>query len=209
MTSYHPTNLVQASLELELNEGSYPFFAHPHHVVVPVLVNSRHFQKSDKKRWARVHLTGLGVSNDLQKNAGSLGFPGCALLALLRPVPPTLALSSQRSRSAPRPVVLDVQFSHSPGAVDRAGDIPAIDRCGHRHISTATRFQAHPSGLLHWSRGPCSCAAGGSLLTGAILKARSAGGVSGSLTDRCSNPSSSMPGYCPSPQALLSFTNFK
>ena len=39
----------------------------------------------------------------------SLGFPGCALLALLRPVPPTLALSSQRSQSVPRPVVLHVQ----------------------------------------------------------------------------------------------------
>ena len=174
-----------------------------------MLVNSRHFKKSDKKRCARVHLTDLGVPNDLQKNPGSLGFPGCALLALLRPVPPTLALSLQRSRSVPRPVVLDVQFSHSPGAVDRAGDIPAIGRCGYRLISTVTRFQAHPSGLLHWSRGPCSRAAGGSLVTGAILKARSAGGVSGSLADRLSNPSSSMQGCRPSSQALLSFTNFK
>ena len=144
----------------------------------------------------------------ISSNPGSPGFPGCALLALLRPVPPTLALSSQRSRSVPRPVVLDVQFSHSPGAVFRAGDIPAIGRWGHRQISTVTRFQAHPSELLHWSRGPCSRAAGGSLLTGAILKARSAGGVSGSLADRCSNPSSSLQG-CPSSQALLSFTNFK
>ena len=74
-----------------------------------------------------------------------------------------------------------VQFVHSPSAVDRAGDIPAIGRCGHRQISTVTRFQDHPSGLLHWSRGPCSRMAGGSLLTGAILKARSAGGVSGSF----------------------------
>ena len=146
-----------------------------------MLVNSRHFQKSDKKRCARVHLTDLEVSNDLQKNPGSLGFPGCALLAFLRPVPPTLALSLQRSRSVPRLVVLDGQFSHSPGAVDRAGDIPAIGRCGHRQISTVTRFQAHPSGLLHWSRGSCSRAAGGSLLTGAILKTRSTGGVSGSF----------------------------
>ena len=55
-------------------------------------------------------------------------------------------------------------------------------RCGHRQISTLTQFQAHPSGLLHWARGPSSRAAGGSLLlTGAILKARSAGGVSGSF----------------------------
>ena len=60
-----------------------------------------------------------------RRTPGSLGFPGCALLALLRPVPPTLALSLQRSRSIPRPVVLDVQLSHSSGAVVRAGDIPA------------------------------------------------------------------------------------
>ena len=53
---------------------------------------------------------------------------------------------------------------------------------GYRQISTVTQFQAHPSGLLHWARGPCSRAAGGFLLfTGAILKARSAGGVSGSF----------------------------
>ena len=52
---------------------------------------------------------------------------------------------------------------------------------GHRQISTVTRFQAHPSGFLDWLRGPCSRAAGGSLLTGAVLKARSAGGVSGSF----------------------------
>ena len=42
--------------------------------------------------------------------------------------PITLALSLQRSRSVPRPVVLDVQFSHSHGAVDRAGDVPAFGR---------------------------------------------------------------------------------
>ena len=42
-------------------------------------------------------------------------------------MPPTLAPSLQRSRSVPRPVVLDVQFLHSPGAV-RAGDIPAVGR---------------------------------------------------------------------------------
>ena len=55
----------------------------------------------------------LGVSNDLQKNPGSLGFPGCAVLALLRSVPPTLAPSLLRSRSVPRPVVLDVQLLRS------------------------------------------------------------------------------------------------
>ena len=51
----------------------------------------------------------------------------------------------------------------------------------YRQISTVTRFQAHPSWFLHWLQGPCSRAAGGSLLTGAILKARSAGCVSGSF----------------------------
>ena len=40
--------------------------------------------------------------------------------------PIILALSLQRSRSVPRPDVLDVQFSHSPRAVDRAGDVPAF-----------------------------------------------------------------------------------
>ena len=70
----------------------------------------------------------FGISNDLQKNPGSLGFPGCALLALLRPVPPTLAPSLQRSRSVPRPVVLDVQLSHSSGAVFWVGDFPALGR---------------------------------------------------------------------------------
>ena len=54
-------------------------------------------------------------------------------------------------------------------------------RYGHRQISTVTRFQAHPSGFLHWARGPYSRAAGGSFLTGAVLKARSARGVSGSF----------------------------
>ena len=107
MTSYRPSNLFQASFELELQEGSYPVFTRPHHFEVLVLVNSRHFQKSDKKRY------GLR-SPDLEpptisSNPGSLGFPGCTFLALLRPVPPTLALSSQRSRSVPRPVVLHVQ----------------------------------------------------------------------------------------------------
>ena len=72
MTSWHPTNLVQASLELKLHEDSYPFSTRPHHFVVLVLVNSRHFQKSDKKRCARVYLIDLGVSNDLQKKLQAL-----------------------------------------------------------------------------------------------------------------------------------------
>ena len=57
VTSYHPINLSQARLEFELHEGSYPYFTRPHHFVVLVLVNSRHFKKSDKKRSARVHPT--------------------------------------------------------------------------------------------------------------------------------------------------------
>ena len=89
---------------------------------------------------------------------------------------------------------------------------------GYRRISTVTRFQAHPSGFLQWLRSPCSRAAGGSLLTGAVLKARSAGGVSkrappvvspAPSADRCSNPSTSLRGRCPSSLASLSFTNFK
>ena len=56
-TSYHPVNFFQARLEFELHEGSYPCLTRPHHFVVLVLVNSRHFYKSDKKRSARVHLT--------------------------------------------------------------------------------------------------------------------------------------------------------
>ena len=146
-----------------------------------MLVNSRHFRKSDEKRSGSRSPDTLESRTISKKSPGYLGFPGCALLALLRPVPPTLAPSLQRSRSVPRPVVLDVQLSHSSGAVFRAGDFSAIGRCGHRQISTVTQFQAHPSGLLHWSRGPSSRAAGGSSLTGAILKARSAGGVSGSF----------------------------
>ena len=47
-------------------------------------------------------------------------------------------------------------------------------RRGHRQISTVTRIQAHPCGFLHWARGPRSRAAGGSFLTSAVLKARSA-----------------------------------
>ena len=42
--------------------------------------------------------------------------------------PITLALSLQRSRSVPQPVVLEVQFSHSPGVVDRADNFPAFGR---------------------------------------------------------------------------------
>ena len=118
--------------------------------------------------------------------------------------PIALALSLQRSRSVPRSVVLDVRFSHSfSGAVDRAAVMFLLSADGYRQISTVTRFQAHPSGFLHWSRGPCYRAAGGFLLTGAILKARSTGDVSGSLADRGSNPSlQGCPSSLPSPALL-------
>ena len=169
-----------------------------------MLVNSRHCRKSDKKRSGSSSPDTLESQTISRKSPGSLGLPGCALLALLRPVPPTLVPSLQRSRSVPRSVVLDVQLSHSSGGVvDRAGDFPAIDRCGHRQISTATRFQAHPSGLLHWAQGPSSRAAGDSSLTGAILKARSASGVSGSLLCR----SVVKPKLLDA--GLFSFTNFQ
>ena len=75
-------------------------------------------------------------------------------------------------------------------------------RCGHRQISTVTRFQAHPSGFLHWARGPYSRAAGGFFLTGAVLKARSARGVPAPSADRCLNPIFLQGAFLPS-QALL------
>ena len=143
----------------------------------------------------------------ISSNPGSLGFPGCALLALVRPVPPTLAPSLQRSRSVPWPVVLDVQ-SCTPWFFSGPVMLLLFRRCGHRQTSTVTRFQAHPSGFLHWARGPCSRAAGGSLLTGAVLKARSAGGVSGSFGQPVLKPQL-LAGCCPSSKALLSFTNSK
>ena len=87
------------------------------------------FQKSDKKRCSSRSPDTLESPTISRKSPGSLGFPGCALLALLRPVPPALAPSLQRSRSVPRPVVLDVQLSHSSGAAFRAGDFyPALGR---------------------------------------------------------------------------------
>ena len=74
-------------------------------------------------------------------------------------------------------------------------------RCGHRKISTVTRFHAHPSEFLHWARGPYSRAAGGSFLTGAVLKARSAGGVSGSFSRSVLKPKL-VAGCCPSVPSL-------
>ena len=143
----------------------------------------------------------------ISSNPGSLGFPGCALLALVRPVPPTLAPSLQRSRSVPWPVVLDVQ-SCTPWCFSGPVMLLLFGRCGHRQISTVTRFEAHRSGFLHWARGPCSRAAVGSLLTGAVLKTRSAGGVTGSFGRSALKPQL-LAGYCPSSQALLSLHKFQ
>ena len=139
-----------------------------------MLVNSCHLQTS-----------GLRLPDveppTISSNPGSLGFPGCAVLALVRPVPPTLAPSLQRSRSVPWPVVLDVQ-SCTPWCFSGSVMLLLFGRCGHRQTSTVTRFQAHPSGFLHWARGPYSRAAGGSFLTGAVLKARPASAVSSSFS---------------------------
>ena len=138
-----------------------------------MLVNSCHFQKS-----------GLRLPDveppTISSNPGSLGFPDCAVLALVRPVPPTLAPSLQRSRSVPWPVVLDVQ-SCTPWCFPGSVMLLLFGRCGHRQVSTVTLFQAHPLVFLHWARGPYSRAAGGSFLTGAVFKAHSTGGVSGSF----------------------------
>ena len=86
-------------------------------IVVPrssgILAKSRSskviFKKSDKKRSGSRSPDTLESRTISKKSPGSLGFPGCALLALLRSVPPTLAPSLQRSRSVPRPCVLYVQ----------------------------------------------------------------------------------------------------
>ena len=151
-----------------------------------MLVNSRHFENQIKNAVARVHLIPWSLERSpekVQALSGSLAahssrsFDRC----LLHWRPPCSALGRFLGRlystySSRTPLV--------PAVVDRAGDFPAAGRCGHRQISAVTQFQAHPSGLLHWSRSPSSRAAGGSLLTGAILKARSAGGVSGSLLGR-------------------------
>ena len=78
---------------------------------------------------------------------------------------------------------------------------------GYRQISTVTQFQAHPSGFLHWARGPCSRAAGGPLLTGAVLKARSVGGVSGSFGRSVLKPKllAGLLSFVPSPTLLHKF----
>ena len=80
-------------------------------------------------------------------------------------MPSTLASSLRRSRSVPWPVALDVQLS---------GPIIMLlfGRRGHRQISTVTRFQAHPSGFLHWSRSPRAPPIG-AFYTGVLLAALS------------------------------------
>ena len=111
--------------------------------------------------------------------------------------------SLRRSRSVPRPCVLYVQ-SCTPLVVLQTGPVifPLLfGRCGHRQISTVTRLQAHPCGFLHWARGPRSRAAGGSFLTGAVLKARSARGVSGSFCRSVLKPQL-LAGCCPSVPSL-------
>ena len=115
--------------------------------------------------------------------------------------------SLRRSRSVPRPCVLYVQLS---------GPIIMLlfGRRGHRQISTVTRFQAHPSGFLHWSRSPRAPPIG-AFYTGVLLAAvyflphwrcpQSALGPVVSLApsaDRCLNPSF-LPGCCPPSQASL------
>ena len=80
-------------------------------------------------------------------------------------MPSTLASSLRRSRSVPWPVALDVQLS-GPMIMLLFG------RRGHRQISTVTRFQAHPSGFLHWSRSPRAPPIG-AFYTGVLLAALS------------------------------------
>ena len=70
-----------------------------------------------------------------------------------------------------------------PGAIDRADDVPAlwqVQRSSRLLRVTLPQIQVDLSGFLSWSRGPRARAAGGSLHTDAILKALSAGCVSGS-----------------------------
>ena len=79
--------------------------------------------------------------------------------------------SLRRSRSVPRPCVLYVQLSGSIIML-------LFGRRGHRQISTVTRFQAHPSGFLHWSRSPRAPPIG-AFYTGVLLAALSIGSSAG------------------------------
>ena len=168
-----------------------------------MLVISRHFQKS-ALRFPDLASEPPTISS----NPDSLGFSGCALPALVLPVPPTLAPSLQRSRSVPWPVVLDVQ-SCTLWCFSGLVMFFLFSAGGYRQISTVTvtQFQAHPSGFLHWARGPCSRTAGGFLLTGAVLKARSTGGVSGSFGRSVLKPKllAGWLSFVPSPTLLHKF----
>ena len=139
------------------------------------------FENHIKNAVARVHLIPWSLERSTEKVqalSGSLpahssrSFDRC----LLHWSPPCSALGRFFGR-------LYSTYSSRTLLVPFSGSVifSAIGRCGHRQISTVTQLQAHPSGLLHWSRGSSSRAAGGSSLTGAILKTRSAGGVSGSF----------------------------
>ena len=149
ITSYRPTDLFQASFELELHEGSYPVFTRPHHFEVLVLVNCRHFQKSDKENaMACVYLTwSLQRSSVIQALSGSLvahssrSFDRC----LLHWRPPCSALGRFLGR------LYSTYSLALPWCLSRPVMLLLFGRCGHRQICTVTRFQAHPSGFMHWA----------------------------------------------------------
>ena len=132
------------------------------------------------------------ISAQLSSRLGSYSVPGqppvtagCALVALLRPVPPiTLALLRNALGRFLGRWYLTYKHS-SPGAVDPSRGCSCFLAGGYSVpftscYSTVSQFQAHLCGFLPWSRGPRARGAGESLHTGAILKALSAGGVSGS-----------------------------
>ena len=137
------------------------------------------FQKSDKTRCGSLSpdMEPPTISSKTQALSGSLAahssrsFDRC----LLHWRPPCSALGRFLGR-------LYSTYSSCTPLVPSGPVIFLLSTGGYRQISTVTQFQTHPSGLLHWARGPCSRAAGSSLLlTGAILKAGSAGGLSGSF----------------------------
>ena len=113
------------------------------------------------------------------RNLDALGFfPGCALVALLQPVPP-ITLALPRTAFVQFLGRLYLGYSHSSWCRRPSRVFLLSGRWV--EISTVPQFQAHLSGLLRWSRCPRARTAGGSLHTGAILKTLSAGGGSDSL----------------------------
>ena len=138
------------------------------------------FENQIKNAVARVHLITWSLERSpekLQALSGSLAAHSSRSLdrCLLHWRSPCSALGRFLGR------LYSTYISRTPLVPFSGPVILLLSAGGYRQISTVTRFQAHPSGFLHWSRGPYSRAAGGSSLTGAILKARSAGGVSGSF----------------------------